>query len=95
MNNEWVKYLDLSKKAGSVLYGIDQIYQAKQRIFLIMLSEPLATQNLIQKVNNFIAKNNTKLIKLNDALDGFLNTENCKVIGFTNENLANQIKTYF
>lgn len=60
-----------------------------------MLSEPLATQNLREKVNNFIAKKDTKLIKLDDDLNIFLNTDNCKVIGLTNENLANQIKTYF
>ncbi len=95
MQNDWIKYLNLAKKAGAVVFGIDEIIKCRSKIYLIMLSEPLATQNLREKVNNFIAKKDTKLIKLDDDLNIFLNTDNCKVIGLTNENLANQIKTYF
>lgn len=95
MQNEWVKYFNLAKKAGAVVYGIDEISKCRRKVYLIVLSEKQATQNLIEKVNNYIAKKNTKLIKLNDDLNAFLNTNNCKVIGLTNENLANQIKTYF
>ncbi len=95
MQNEWVKFLNLSKKAGAVLYGIDEIAKSRSKVYLIMLSTVTATQNLRAKVDNFIAKNDTKLIKLNEDLNIFLNTDNCKVIGLTNESLANQIKTYF
>ncbi len=95
MQNEWTKYLSLAIRAGAVVYGIDDINRSREKIYLILLSERLATQNLKEKVNNFIAKKDTILIKLDDDLNKLLNTNNCKVIGLTNENLANQIKTYF
>lgn len=95
MENEWVKYLNLARRAGAVVYGVDEITRHRGKIYLVMLSEASATQNLIEKVNNFIAKKDTTLLKLDDDLNIFLNTDNCKVIGLTNESLANQIKTYF
>ncbi len=95
MQNEWVKFLNLSRKAGAVVYGIDEIVKYRGKVYLIILSDTNATQNLREKVNNFIAKKDTAIIKLKEDLNIFLNTDNCKVIGLTNENLANQIKTFF
>ncbi len=95
MQNEWLKYLNLSKKAGAVLYGVDEIYNSKKPVYLVIMSEAQATQNLRAKIDNYIAKKDTKLIKLNEDLNVFLNTTNCKVIGFTNKDLATQIKTFF
>lgn len=95
MQNEWLKYLNLSKKAGAVLYGVDEIYKSKKPVYLILLSETQATQNLKAKIDNFIAKKDTVLIKLDEDLNTFLNTNNCKVIGLTNKDLATQIKNFF
>ena len=36
MNNDWQKYLGLAQRAGAVLYGIDNINSARQKIELII-----------------------------------------------------------
>lgn len=95
MENEWTKYLNLARRAGAVLFGIDEIMKFRGKVYLVLLSETQATVNLREKVENFVAKKDTILISLKEDLNIFLNTDNCKVIGVTNENLANQIKTYF
>lgn len=92
--NEWQKYLGLAMRAGAVVYGVDAILQSRQKIYLIVMSEKEATQNLKDKIMNFIARKNTKLIKLNDDINKYLNTNNCKVFGVTNQDLANQIYSF-
>ena len=89
MNNA-IKYINLAKKAGAVIYGIDNIINNKN-IILILLC-PTASSNLVDKTLNFVNKKNIKLIKLQDSLDKILNTTNCKVIGITNKQLATQIE---
>ncbi|MBO5102859.1 MAG: hypothetical protein J6C13_02065 [Clostridia bacterium] len=93
MNNDWQKYLGLAQRAGAVLYGIDNINSARQKIELIILDAESATQNLVLKVENFASKKNINLIKLQKKLDECLHSKNCKVVGITNKDLANQIES--
>lgn len=94
-SSEWLKYFGLARRAGAVIYGIDNILSCRQKINLVILSEFEATQNLKDKVNNFIAKNNTKLIRFSEDINQILGTTNCKVLGITNPELAKQIYSLF
>lgn len=94
ISNEWQKYLGLAMRAGAVVYGADAIIDSRKKVYLVVMSDTLATQNLKDKIDNFIARKNTKLIKLDDDINKYLNTNNCKVFGITNEDLANQIYSF-
>lgn len=87
--NEISKYINLAKKAGAVIYGIDNIVKNKN-VQLILLC-PTSSQNLVSKAESFATRKNIKLIKLQNELDSIINTTNCKVIGLTNLQLATQI----
>lgn len=87
--NEISKYINLAKKAGAVIYGIDNIVKNKN-VQLILLC-PTSSQNLVSKTESFATRKNIKLIKLQNELDSIINTTNCKVIGLTNLQLATQI----
>ncbi len=84
-------YVNFAVKAGDVVYGIDNIKQTKKHIYCVILSIT-ATQNLTHSVTNFCNKLDLPLIILQQSsVDGLLHTNNCKVIGLTNESLARQI----
>ncbi len=91
MKTEWEKYLGLAIRAGAVVYGIDKILQNKN-IYLVLI-DYTATENLQAKVLNFVKKNNIPKIDLDNKIDEIIKSNNCKVIGITNENLAKQIKS--
>ncbi len=88
---EWVKYIGLARKAGAVLFGIDNIISSRKPVHLILLSESEASENLVKKVNGFLANKNIKLISLKYTLDSILGTQNCKVIGLTNLELSKKV----
>ena len=94
-NDDWVKYVGLARKAGDVLFGQDNILSARNAPYLVMVSVNEASQNLNKKIYNFIANKNIKLIKFSDSLDKYLGTQNCKVIGITNRELAEKVYSLF
>ena len=94
-NDDWVKYVGLARKAGAVLFGQDNILSARNAPYLIIVSINEASQNLNKKIYNFIANKNIKLIKFSDSLDKYLGTQNCKVIGITNRELAEKVYSLF
>lgn len=93
-DDSWTKYVGLAIRAGAVQFGIDNISSSREPVYLIVMSEATASQNLKKKVDNFIANKNSKLVKLDVDLDEYLHTTNCKVIGITNKNLADQIYSF-
>ena len=94
-NDDWVKYVGLARKAGAVLFGQDNILSARNAPYLVIVSINEASQNLNKKIYNFIANKNIKLIKFSDSLDKYLGTQNCKVIGITNRELAEKVYSLF
>ena len=94
-NDDWVKYVGLARKAGAVLFGQDNILSARNTPYLVIVSINEASQNLNKKIYNFIANKNIKLIKFSDSLDKYLGTQNCKVIGITNRELAEKVYSLF
>ena len=94
-NDDWVKYVGLARKAGAVLFGQDNILSARNAPYLVIVSVNEASQNLNKKIYNFIANKNIKLIKFSDSLDKYLGTQNCKVIGITNRELAEKVYSLF
>lgn len=86
------KYIDLAKKAGAILYGLDNIKLGTKNIYLILIDNNVGSS--LKRNIDFISQHKkVQSIVLNDTnLDDLLNTNNCKVIGITNINLANKIK---
>ena len=94
-NDDWVKYVGLARKAGAVLFGQDNILSARNAPYLVIVSINEASQKINKKIYNFIANKNIKLIKFSDSLDKYLGTQNCKVIGITNRELAEKVYSLF
>ena len=86
------KYIDLAKKAGAILYGLDNIKSGTQNIYLILIDNEVGSS--LKRNIDFISQHKKVqcLVLNNTNLDDLLNTNNCKVIGITNINLANKIK---
>ena len=88
--NSILSYINFARKAGDVLYGIDNIKSSKKYIYCILIDDS-ATENLQTTVQNFCERFKIPCIKLSAKLDDVLKTKNCKVLGILNQNLAQQI----
>ena len=83
-------YIGLAQKAGEVVYGVDNILTSKKKIYLILLDNNIS-ENSKSKIVAYSQSKNINLIYLSLELDKILHTNNCKVVGITNLELANQI----
>ncbi len=85
------KYLGFCKKSNSIIYGFDNIKKEKKQIFGILLCSS-ANEKLKLQINHICETRKIKLKVLKDlTIDELLNTNNCKVIALTNENLSKAI----
>ncbi len=89
-NNNLTKYLGLAQRSGSLVFGLDNIFKAKQKIHLILVDKSFS-ENSIKKAQNFCLTKNIDLIFV-EQLDNILHTTNCKIAGICNINIVNQIK---
>ena len=84
-------YVNFAIKAKDVVYGIDNIKTSRANISYIILSKT-ASKNLLDATTRFCQQKNIPyLITIKYTLDELLHTNNCKVIGITNQNIAQQI----
>ena len=88
--NKIRSYVGFAIKSKSILMGQSQIKYYKKELFLILLSND-ASENLINLASNVAKRHNCQVLQLNVKLEEITNTENVKIIGITNDNLANGI----
>lgn len=86
------KYLGLAIRAGSVIYGLDNIKKYTRHIHVIICCHT-ASNNLKKSLSHIMEKSHIQIINLHhNTLDDLIHTTNCKTIGITNPQLAEQIK---
>ena len=91
MINKIKSYLGFAIKSNEIIYGFDNLNTTKKNIKLVLYYDSISEKSL--KNLRYLANNKKwKMVKLvNTSLDELLNTNNCKIVGITNENLAKVI----
>lgn len=89
MNKLIKTYIGFCIKSRSIVVGQDRLKANKDKIYLILYCSS-ASQNLIDLSVRLAEKYNCKCIKL-DNLQEYTNIESCKVVGLSNQSLAQAI----
>lgn len=91
MINKILSYLGFAKKSGSIVYGLDNLEKYKKCVYLVLYSDQLS-ENSFNKLARLVNERKWRMGALkNKTLDELLMVNNCKIIGLTNESLANAI----
>ena len=91
MEIEISRYIGLAQKANGVIYGLDNIKKAEGVALLLACST--SSEKLYEDLCFISQKQNVPVYKMEYVtLDQILHTENCKVVGITNNHLASQIE---
>lgn len=90
MQSKLNSYLGLAKKAGAVVYGLENIKKNKNKICVVVLSCD-ATEKMVAHIMNLTNKKFYVRILKEKTLDELLNTSNCKVIGITNKGFESPV----
>lgn len=85
-------YLGLCVKSGGVVIGQDRLKKNVKKIHLLVLS-PTGSQNLKDLSLRLSEKFDCDLVVTNSNLEELICKEGCKLVGITNESLANAIIT--
>ena len=84
-------YLGFAKKSGSIVYGLDNLEKYKKCVYLVLYSDQLS-ENSLNKLDRLVSERKWKMgVLKKTTIDELLVVNNCKVIGLTNESLANAI----
>ncbi len=91
MEIEVSRYIGLAQKAKQIVYGLDNLKKA-EGVHLILICST-ASEKMYEELVYISQKYNIPLYKMEYiTLDQVLHTENCKVVGITNNHLATQIE---
>ena len=87
MQREKIKQLiSISKKAGAVVIGGDNLLKQKIRISLLLIDKT-ASKSSLKILEKIICENKISV----DDLQDLTNINNCKLIGITDKGLSEQI----
>ena len=93
--NKVKSYLGFAIRSGAVVFGSDNLFASKKMVILVLIC---STQNdkVTNKVIKFCEDKKIKYIKLENIILGDLcSRDNCKVLGVTDNSLANAIMNEF
>jgi len=91
MEVEISRYIGLAQKANGVVYGLDNIKKTENVALLLACST--SNEKLYEELCYISQKQNIPVYRMEYmTLDQILHTENCKVVGITNNHLASQIE---
>ena len=88
--NKIISYIGFAIKAKKIIIGQGKLKTTLQKIYLILVSKT-ASKNLKDLAQNVANKHNCQLIITNCELSTLTNLNDIKIIGITDENLANAI----
>lgn len=84
-------YFGLAKRAGELIFGIDNIKKSKKRMYLIVVCST-ASEKVKAFIDDFSVKENIIVRKLQkSSIDENINTQNCKVVALTKESFIEPI----
>ncbi len=91
MEIEISRYIGLAQRANGVVYGLDNIKKADNITLLLACST--SSEKLYEELCFIAEKQNIPVYRMDYvSLDQILHTENCKVVGITNNHIAKQIE---
>ena len=90
MNKLIKTYLGFCIKSRSIVIGQDRLKVTKDKIHLIICCIS-ASQNLKDLAGRLGDKFKCKVLMLDEKLEDYTNINGCKVLGITNQSLADQI----
>ncbi len=91
MEIEISRYIGLAQKANGVVYGLDNIKKSENICLLLACST--ASEKLYEEICFISEKYGIPAFKMEYiTLDQVLHTDNCKVVGITNNHIAAQIE---
>lgn len=84
-------YLNISQKAGYVIFGADNFKTYKQKMYLILVRKD-AGKSLYKQASMMAIKTGSQLFEIEvDIFKEITKSENCKLIGIKNKGLSEQI----
>lgn len=90
MNKLIKTYLGFCIKSRSIVIGQDRLKVSKEKIYLIVYCNT-ASQNLKDLISRLSDKFKCKALMLDENLEQYTSIIGCKVLGITNQSLAEQI----
>ena len=90
MNKLIKTYLGFCIKSRAIVIGQDKLKGSKDKIYLIVYCNT-ASQNLTDLAIRLGEKLGCKVLNFNEPLADYTHIEGCKILGITNQSLANQI----
>ena len=90
MNKLIKTYLGFCIKSRSIVIGQDRLKVSKDKIYLIIYCNT-ASQNLKDLVERLAIKFKCDALVLDEILEEYTSIKGCKVLGITNQSLAQQI----
>ncbi len=88
--NKIISYIGFAIKAKKIIIGQGKLKSATQKVYLILVSNS-ATKNLKDLALNVANKQGCQIIITNCELSMLTNLNDIKIIGITDQNLANAI----
>lgn len=90
-NNKLLTYLGFARKSGNLIYGIDNIEHYKKEIYVVLIDATLSENGRKQLIKVCLSKS-ISIYQLTDiSLDELINTNNCKIVGIIDFNLASAV----
>ena len=91
MELEVSRYIGLAQKANQVVYGLDNLKNTNNVHLILVCST--ATEKMYEELIFISQKEKIPMYRMEYiTLDQILHTQNCKVVGITNNHLATQIE---
>ena len=90
LNNKLETLIGFAIKSGHVVFGYDNLCETRKKIKVVLISNDVNEKNK-QKILNLCCKKRWVLCLTNDLISELTHRDNCKVVGITDENMANAI----
>ncbi len=89
MNRDKIKnYLGLSRRAGYLIIGADNLKKYDKKLYLLLVDENLS--NTQQKMINRFKEREVETLLIENLWE-LVGIENCKIVGVKNKGLADEI----
>lgn len=93
--NKIKSYLGFAIRSGEIVFGSDNLFVSKKKCSLVLICSS-QNEKVTNKVIRYCDEKQIEFVKLTDLLlSDLCGRSNCKVIGVTDNNLANAIKNEF
>jgi hypothetical protein len=86
-------YLNLALRAGALVLGVDNIRQAKRKLYVALADTGLSAGSL-ERLKRFVAEKRIPLYVFEGNLSDFAHKQNCRAAALSDGNLWNGIRPH-